>query len=172
MAAKSFTHLRHATGLSQTAFAELIGFSAHTVQSIEQGRLGVSEKIARACFRATGAIPAFLTMPDSLNPEAQAWTREPYRPAHFPAWQGLLAGDILRTLGGNDDQRFPAIIAAFMDAAKQSGQLGAMQAAVALLINEAAFDLGISADARALSHKRGHGTAFDFLAGIAGRISK
>lgn len=171
MAAKSFAHLRHSTGLSQTAFAELIGFSVHSIQSIEQGRVDVSENVARAAFRATGAIPVFLTMPDSISLTAQAWTREPYSPDHFKAWQGLLAGDILRTLGGNDDQRFPAVIAAFMDAAKESGRLGAMQAAVAMFINELAFELDFAADARALAHKRGHGAAFDFLASVAGRIN-
>lgn len=172
MAAQSLKHLRHSTGLSQEKFAALFGHSVDTVRALEQGRCDVSENVARSAFIATGAIPALLKLPDSLQPEALAWDRSPYTPDHFAAWQRLTSGDLLRTLGGTDDQRFVAVIAAFLDAAKAAGKLGTFQALLALALHDAAFDLEIQGAARSLAHQRGHAAAFDFLASIAGRISK
>jgi transcriptional regulator with XRE-family HTH domain len=171
MGATSLRHLRHSSGLSQAKFSDLLGLSVDHVRALEQGRFEVSDNVARAAFVATGAIPALLKLPDSLYPEALAWDRTPYTPDHFAAWQRLTSGDLLRTLGGTDDQRFPAIVAAFFDAAKATGKLGTFQALLALALHDAAFDLGTQGATRALAHERGHGAAFDFLAGVAGRLN-
>lgn len=171
MAQQAFRHVRHCTGLSQADFAHLIDVSPQTVQAIEQGRCEISDNVARAVFCATGAIPALLKLPCSLYPEALAWDRSPYTPEHFAAWKALTAGDLMRTLGGTDEQRFPAVVAAFFDAAKAKGKLGTFQALLALALHDAAFDLETHGAARALAHERGHGAAFDFLASIAGRIN-
>lgn len=170
MAAKSFRHLRDQLGVSQSRFAALLNVTVDTVRAIEQGRFAVSEHVARRAFVATGAIPMFLTLPDSLAPEAQAWTRQPYEPGHFVAWQRLTTGDIMRTLGGTDDQRFLAVTGAFFDAAKAARKLGTAQALVALALHDAAFELGIQNEARVRAHSTGLGDAFDFLATVAGRI--
>ena len=171
MGAQSLRHLRHSTGLSQSAFASLIDVSVDTVRALEQGRFEVSENVARSAFVATGAIPALLKLPCSLYPEALAWDRTPYTPDHFTAWQRLTSGDLLRTLGGTDDHRFPAVVAAFFDSAKAAGKLGTFQALLALALHDAAFDLQTQGAARSLAHERGHGATFDFLASIAGRLN-
>lgn len=172
MGAKAFTHLRHAAGCTQPAFAALLGVGLETVRSIEQDRCDISENVARAAFIATGAIPALLKLPDTLQPEATAWTREAYTPEHFAAWKRLTSGDLLRTLGGTDDARFPAVVSAFFDAARAAGRLGTFQALIALALHDAAFDLELQGAARSLAHERGHGDAFDFLARIAGRLHR
>lgn len=171
MGAQALRHLRHSTGLSQAKFADLLGIAVDSIRALEQGRFEVSDNVARAAFVATGAIPALLKLPCSLNPDALAWDRSPYTPDHFAAWKRLTSGDLLRTLGGTDDQRFPAIVAAFFDSAKAAGKLGTFQALLALALHDAAFDLEIHGAARALAHDRGNGAAFDFLASIAGRIN-
>ena len=169
MAAQSFRHLRHSTGLSQAAFARLLGVNQHTVEAIEQGRCEVSPRVANAAFVATGTIPAFLQLPDSLAPEAQAWTRQPYTPDLFPLWQTMTSGDLLR---GTSDHTFADVTKSFFDAAETAGKLGAFQAQIALSLHAAAHETGIADEARALAHERGDGAAFDFLASIAGRIQK
>lgn len=171
MGAASFRHLRHAAGLSQPAFAKLLNCSADTIASVEQGRLGVSERLARSAFVACGCIPAMLVAGDSLYPEAIAWDRLPYTPRHFTAWRAMIGRDLLATVrGGGEAARFTAVVGVLLAAAREAGRLGEVQAALTLDLFEMAFDLGLHVEARDMAHRSGCGEDFDFLASVAGRI--
>jgi DNA-binding XRE family transcriptional regulator len=170
MSGLSIKHVRTATGLSQVAFAELIDVAGDTVSSIEQGRIGVSSKVARRIFIETGAIPTFLEMEDSEG-RAYAWTRELYTPEHFRTWREITKGDLLTSIrGGTITSRFHAVLECHFAAAKAEDKLGKFQAALALAAFDLAFTMGFSDTARFTAHANRVQEDFDLLATIAGRI--
>ena len=170
MSGLSFKHVRTATGLSQAAFAELISVCSDTVSSIEQGRVGISSKVARRVFIATGALPIYLEMADSEG-RAYAWTRELYTADHFTTWKEITKGDLLTSIrGGTITSRFHNVMECLMGAAKAHDSLGKFQAALALAAFDIAFDQDFSGSARFIAQSNGVGKDFDFLASIGGRI--
>ncbi len=73
--------VRTCLGLSQPAFASLIGCAAITVQRIEIGTLPFAPKLAISIFEATGADPvSLLAAPDAkaLDTWGRPYTKEAY----------------------------------------------------------------------------------------------
>jgi transcriptional regulator with XRE-family HTH domain len=175
MGAKAFCHLRHATGLSQPAFAKLIGVGVDTVRSIEQERVSVSSRVARSAFIETGVLPISLeACGETLYPEAVAWDRAPYTPSHFEAWKRICAGDLLAGVDGGIPalDRYLNVIKSALCAAGSEYKLGRVQAVLALALFEALFDEELQHSARTRAYVDGRGIDFDVLAKIAGRIER
>jgi len=77
--------VRTCIGLSQPAFASLIGCAAVTVQRIENGTLPLSPKLAISTLEATGADPvSLLAGPDAkaLDTRGLPYTKEAYTLPH------------------------------------------------------------------------------------------
>ncbi len=169
MGTPSFKHVRTATGLSQADFAKLIDLGLDSVRSVEQGKLSISERIARRVFVATGALPSHLVLTSSE--EAQAWDRTSYTSQHFEAWQRITSGDLLAGInGGVGLSRFHSVLGAMLTAASIGGKLGRFQAALTLAAFDILFSEGIQMAARNIAHREQIGADFDLLATIAGRI--
>jgi transcriptional regulator with XRE-family HTH domain len=164
MSSASLRHLRHCTALPQDGFADLLGVSVGTIQAVEQGRLPVSENVARRAFLETGAIPASLTANDTEEAAPLAWSGEAYAPRNFANWQRLARNDLLGGTGHLFD-----LLPAFYDAALSSGKLGKFQASMALAMHDAAEALGITADVRELAVRYGVADLHTASARIAGR---
>jgi transcriptional regulator with XRE-family HTH domain len=74
--------IRGATGLSQARFGRLVGVTAHTIESIENGRLPLSERLAREIQFATGADAAELmkgVTGKPLNSRGKRFTGDDYQ---------------------------------------------------------------------------------------------
>jgi transcriptional regulator with XRE-family HTH domain len=85
---------REQLGLSQARLAELIGASIFSVQSIETGRMPLSERYAYRLSAATGIEPAWFVA-NKLNPQPDVTTMQ----AHFDeAQQGTWKGAYLAHL--------------------------------------------------------------------------
>jgi transcriptional regulator with XRE-family HTH domain len=82
--------------LSQGRLAELIGTSIYTVQSMETGRLKVSEKNANRLSALTGIDPAWFRA-DKLTPPLPSATkvRKHFNAAQQGAWKGKYLGRLL-----------------------------------------------------------------------------
>ncbi len=90
--------LRRHLGVSQAAFGQLIGVSPHTILSVENGRLKMSERLARRIEAVSGADAAELRK--GLDGRLINRRGRPYTRADFEAWVGSAAS----SLGASPDQ--------------------------------------------------------------------
>jgi DNA-binding XRE family transcriptional regulator len=170
MSKEAVLQIRQAAGLTQEAFAKLLDMRVDAIRALEQGKYDVSTKVARTIFLATGALPSELENPDSA--QAVAWDRTPYTAEHFTAWTRITAGDLLAGVeGGPAMTRFFDVLRSILCAAGAENKLGKLQAEITLDVFAAIFREGLDRAARDQAHERGHGSDFDALARIAGRMS-
>lgn len=77
--------VREATRRTQKEFANLVGRSTPTIQSIENGKLALSDELAQLIFIATGADPTELKK--GRRGRAIGWkNRAPYTSATYEEW--------------------------------------------------------------------------------------
>ena len=81
--------LRRVIGKTQPAMAKMLGCSAATIQSIEVGRLKMSESLAQKISRKTDISPAWLLQGDSVAPPVDT-TGAPYTQESFELNQPIL----------------------------------------------------------------------------------
>jgi len=82
--------IREQSGLTQSQFAQLIGASRDTLQSIELGRLPLSERFAYAIAEQTG-IKAKWLLANKLEPGKLAdpeYVRQQFEDAQTATWEG------------------------------------------------------------------------------------
>ena len=130
--------VRKCSGLSQKAFASLVGINLHLYHSLELGRASLTEENSYRVFDHTGAAPT--TLDHRRSAIARAADGHPYSEQAWKAWQKYLGKEYLHWQQTNHLLNWTHFLC---DIARKQGRLRLAQRVLARALKAVVIDCGL-----------------------------